>query len=419
MHRLTIVWLLFLWSFGLSAMAQINYSWDTFKPENSNLPAAQVTQLAKSQGDTLWIGTSNGLAFLVDSTIQDIAASSGWFVTALEIDPQGRLWVGTSSQGAFRRNIDGSFSEFSSNTLGGPGGFNHNHILSFAFDNNLVWIGTSGGGLYRYDGITWQLFNNQTTNGLLPFSDIPDLEMDEAGDLWIATSSAGLYAFKSNGTTFYFNTDSGLTHQHVQRLALDGNAWMWLGFAGQTGSDHLMRFNRQNSQFEIFNQNNSGLTHTNIWDIQQDSLGRFWFASNGSGYGLAYYDSLGFHAQSAFQNQSITDLVYALAPADSDFVFVGHFMGLSINRDQPGVGMASLEASSQGLIFPNPAKDWISTKKAQLQTAAWSMVSLNGQIVKTGHGFPISVVDLEPGPYLLHISPKNAPESWHRLIRTW
>ena len=94
-----------------------------------------------------------------------------------------------------------------------------------------AWFG--GAGLSVYDGKSWKLY---TTDDGLVGMEVNDIEIDNAGVLWIATDS-GVNSFNGSSWKIY-TVEAGLTDNYVWDIAIDpvGNKW----FGTNTG---ISRFN--------------------------------------------------------------------------------------------------------------------------------------------------------------------------------
>ena len=91
-------------------------------------------------------------------------------------------------------------------------GLPSNIIHSIIKDSRgILWIGT-GGGLCRFDGSAFQVYN--TTNGLVG-DNVYSIAEDKNGDLWIGCMSAGISRF--DGRSFQnFTTKNGLVSNNVR-----------------------------------------------------------------------------------------------------------------------------------------------------------------------------------------------------------
>jgi ligand-binding sensor domain-containing protein len=94
-----------------------------------------------------------------------------------------------------------------------------------AADQDGVWIGTAGGGLYRFSGSQLQILNQQNVG--LPSDNITKLAMGPDGALWIG-SDLGL-ARLANGS---LTSVKELAERGVDSLAVTGNGEIWAGVDG-------------------------------------------------------------------------------------------------------------------------------------------------------------------------------------------
>jgi ligand-binding sensor domain-containing protein len=102
-----------------------------------------------------------------------------------------------------------------------------NYVVSMLLDeNNLLWIGTWGGGLSLLDTQTLA-FRNFTVKDGLPGNFILSLELDKSGGLWIGTND-GLSRF--NGKTFQnFSAINGLKSKFIFSIEAASDHSLWVG----------------------------------------------------------------------------------------------------------------------------------------------------------------------------------------------
>lgn len=160
-------------------------------------------------------------------------------------DKTGALWFGTTGEGVYR--YDGnSFTNYTTRD-----GLNSNTIRSIIEDRARHIILGTDSGISRYDGIS---FVDMTKNSALSHSSISSLLEDKKGRLWIGDYKDGSY---DSGVYFYdpsYDDEDGFvdfyTVDHIQRdgdfrllrtngLEEDnaGNIW----FVGQNADD-LVRY---------------------------------------------------------------------------------------------------------------------------------------------------------------------------------
>ncbi len=106
--------------------------------------------------------------------------------------------------------------------------FNPNYIVSLVIDQSgIVWAGTWGGGLSRFDGQRWK---NYTSLDGLPGNHVFMLHIDQRGNLWIGTNN-GLARLR-DGQFDTFGLDDGLFGKAVFSMATDDSDSLWVGSYG-------------------------------------------------------------------------------------------------------------------------------------------------------------------------------------------
>jgi signal transduction histidine kinase/streptogramin lyase len=168
-----------------------------------------------SQG-ALWIGSEFGLFRWKEGELKIFSARDGFtpaYVLAITGDSAGDIWFGTAL-GELRRLHAGKFETFlpaDSRTdqsalraaaLADPFNFRKQGALSggerfwsLHFDaGNVLWIGTLGGGLLRFEGGKFTRF---TTSDGLPSDNINQILEDRSGQLWLGTGAGIVRVAKS------------------------------------------------------------------------------------------------------------------------------------------------------------------------------------------------------------------------------
>ena len=106
--------------------------------------------------------------------------------------------------------------------------YNPNYIVSMVVDaDGVVWAGTWGGGLARFDGQAWKAY---TVAEGLPGNHVFMLNLDPKGQLWIGTNN-GLA--RKNGEKFeVMTTNDGLFNNTVFSMATARDGTLWVGSFG-------------------------------------------------------------------------------------------------------------------------------------------------------------------------------------------
>ncbi|HXG65898.1 MAG TPA: two-component regulator propeller domain-containing protein, partial [Blastocatellia bacterium] len=142
--------------------------------------------------------------------------------------------------------------------------------------DGYLWLGTFG-GLARFDGVKFTIFNSGNTPGLKS-NRILSLCEGRDGTLWLGAETGEVMSFK-DGVGKTYTADDGLPGSYVWALKEDRAGTLWAGTV--TG---LARF--QDGQFVVYTMSD-GLPDNQVCSIHEDRAGRLWLATGG---GVARYD---------------------------------------------------------------------------------------------------------------------------------
>jgi ligand-binding sensor domain-containing protein len=107
--------------------------------------------------------------------------------------------------------------------------YNPNYIVAIEVDaQGVVWLGTWGGGLARFDGRSWR---NYTTKEGLPGNHVFMLHIDRGGQLWIGTNN-GLARMVNGKLEQTLTTANGLFANNVFAMATGADGSLWVGSFG-------------------------------------------------------------------------------------------------------------------------------------------------------------------------------------------
>lgn len=205
--------------------ALTQYRLDSWRTEQA-LPQDTVQTVLQTRDGYLWVGTQEGLArfdgvrFRVwdERTTPELGGGS---VLSLLEDSRGRLWIGLV--GGIARLEGGVFTNLRAGLSQG--------ISAWSFletPDGDVWVATSGAGLFRYRGDDRKAF---TVSDGLPTNDLRSVCRDRAGDLWIGTTGKGVVRMQG-GTLSVFDTRSGLSSDFVRSVVAHPDGGIWAGTAG-------------------------------------------------------------------------------------------------------------------------------------------------------------------------------------------
>lgn len=258
---------------GLSLLDPKSEQWETYNiPEG--LGDAFVYDVLKTRNGDVWIATWSGVNRIRGGDLKDrskwelhtVQSTGGGlpndWVYGLAEGKDGEVWLGT--EGGLARFAGGRWENWNhAKGLGAPYekvknaiafdndpakvsehharqkqemgladvqvAYNPNYIVSLAVDREgVVWAGTWGGGLSRFDGRQWTQF---TTAEGLPGNHVFMLHLDPKGQLWIGTNN-GLARPKAGGGFEVLTTHEGLFGNAVFSMATARDGTLWVGSFG-------------------------------------------------------------------------------------------------------------------------------------------------------------------------------------------
>jgi ligand-binding sensor domain-containing protein/two-component sensor histidine kinase len=195
-------------------------------------------------------------------------------------DKRGFTWIGTDD-GLNRydghnflvfKNIPGKASSISGNT-----------ITDLHEDKDgILWIATADGGISRYDHRMppekkFQQFKHQPgDSNSIPVNIVNALEEGSNGDLWLATSGAGVIRFDKQKEKFLKPARIGTWT--INDMAFDKKGMIWAGREG--GS--ILKVDPSTMQWQMDPQYNNiyaSLPHVVVTRLFRDSKQNIWFGS--------------------------------------------------------------------------------------------------------------------------------------------
>ncbi|MCH8294177.1 response regulator, partial [Candidatus Poribacteria bacterium] len=203
----------------------------------NGLPSNNVTAVYAAPDGMIWFATnSNGASRydgekFVNFTVKD-GLVSNWLID-IDGDTDGTVWVGAEN-GVSRYNpprsplakggSKGGFVTFSeTNELA------HRLVLRIHTDaNGIVWFGTLGSGVFRYDG---KALVNFTTEDGLAYNDVWAIYSDLDGNIWFGTRGGGVSRYDGVAWTS-LDTRDGLAHNVVMSIYQDASGALWFGTQG-------------------------------------------------------------------------------------------------------------------------------------------------------------------------------------------
>lgn len=204
--------------------------WDLFTVENTKkgLPNDWVYGLAEGKNGEIWMATEGGLARYKDGKWDNWNHSKGLGAPFEKVKDDIKF---NSDPGQISTHHAKQKEEMG--LQGVTIAYNPNYIIALQVDEDgVVWCGTWGGGLARFDGKTWR---NYTVADGLPGNHVFMLHRDPSGKMWIGTNN-GLA--RRDGDKFVVTTtEQGLFSNNVFSMTTGADGDQWVGSFG--GVAHL------------------------------------------------------------------------------------------------------------------------------------------------------------------------------------
>jgi ligand-binding sensor domain-containing protein/serine phosphatase RsbU (regulator of sigma subunit) len=194
--------------------------------ENIAVPNLPVRYLEQDQKDGLWLaGELDGVYHYSTATkkLVSVQALNPYFrlnrITALEVDTEGKLWIGTL-EGLLRYDPETNEVE----RLSQENGINRNHISAIFASKERIWVGSR----QSQQGINY--IQGKTVFQLpLPMVLTPTCFFENGNEVWIGTENQGIFVVQDDSLAGIHTTDEGLISNHIAFISKDKNGDIWVG----------------------------------------------------------------------------------------------------------------------------------------------------------------------------------------------
>lgn len=293
-------------SYSLDPKKQISQyiceNWTT----KDNLPSNSLLHLCQSKDGYIWISSYQGLIrfdginFKVFNK-KNINLFENDIIREIAVDQDGVLWITTQASG-FLSYREGTFTNH-----GRELGIKHLYRALFIDSKNQIWSASPDKGWFYYDRKAFHFLESTTP---LTNIEVRTIAESKNGIMWFGTLGKGLYRYE-NGTFTIFTTADGLPNNNIYSLYVDNQNGLWIGtgnglcyFDGKTFSissiknpetitsitkdkhnnlwfgstNGLYRKKADTGDFEYLSSNN-GLTHDFIVDMLFDVEENLWMTN--------------------------------------------------------------------------------------------------------------------------------------------
>ncbi|RRJ85264.1 ligand-binding sensor domain-containing protein [Aestuariirhabdus litorea] len=201
-------------------------AWEVYTVENTDggVPNDWVYGLAEGLNGDLWMATEGGLALYRDGQWKNWRHADGLGAPYELMEKQNPVRTDPAqfSEHHARQKIEMGLEGVST-------AYNPNYIISLVVDDEgVVWAGTWGAGLSRFDGERWTTL---TMDDGLPNNHIFALYIDSKKRLWVGTSK-GLARREADGSFRVFTRADGLYSDAVFSMSEESEGVYWIGSFG-------------------------------------------------------------------------------------------------------------------------------------------------------------------------------------------
>ncbi len=328
--------LLILSSLFISCNDQVrDENQSTTLQKNSELSKVAVPQSGFSSGlldkdGNLWFASNGGGVFFFDGisftnyTKKD-GLSSNQVFSIIE-DNRNNLWYGTQNgltkyNGERFESIPLPYQDTTSGWIRKVYPvLNPNAVHSLATDNeDNLWIGTAGGGAYKYDRKNFQPYLTEIgrkQEDSLFHNWIPFIRKDNKGNIWFASMThGGVNQFDGEKFT-QFSIKDGLSDSQVRTIFCDNSGKIWLGFNGNRNSGLTVYDGKSFKTYSV----EDGLCNKRIRAIYEDKKGNLWLGAHLGK--LCIFDGQNFSEFSS-NGQTYSGILFILGDSEDNVWFGG------------------------------------------------------------------------------------------------
>lgn len=267
--------------FGTYKLGLYSYNESVNKFHTESFPnfdkKPDVNCMVASPDGYVWIGTDNsGLWKWYPKSdrheyIHDATEATPNAVTALASSPDGELYIGKFAKGLFKYK-DGQVSLLKTDSE-----IDRSYVWSMDFDKNgILWIGTLGNGVIRYDlrNGTVEQFTN--ANSELKSDYIISILPSQDGNVYIGTSGGvGCYDSRAKTlTSVSIGDDSSLNNSKIMQIIEDSRGLLWIS----TTSGLKVLDRKKGKVHDI--QNGDTTFGADVLGIIEDNSGSIWVSNS-------------------------------------------------------------------------------------------------------------------------------------------
>lgn len=334
-------------------------------------------------------------------------------VYAICVDAFNDIWLGTSGYGVIHLKVSKTpqgkyrldeYDQLSHPVEARPLSIKSNIVYTIVEEKpNLLWFGTRGGGIYRYNALAKEIEVHIQASGneknRLSNNDVLSLYIDRQEQLWIG-SSGGLDRLFLQNKPYrieHFTQHEGLPNNTIHGILEDLNANIWLS------TNHgLVMYNREQNTFKNFDSND-GLKNNEFTDgaaFQSVNSPKLFFGGI-DGLDMVYPHKL--HTENYFPRLTVTEFQVrnaTVTPGDDSHI---------LTRNIDMTDNIILKYDQNFISFFFTTLDYWNKQKSEY---GYFLENFDKEWNYIGQQQTVSLTNIPPGHYKLNINYTNENGDW-------
>jgi signal transduction histidine kinase/CheY-like chemotaxis protein len=261
--------------------------------ESDGLAGGSVVAVLEDRQGGLWAGTNRGLSWYDGQRFVRLTEADGvppGAIGGLAEDPRGRVWLTAYGSGlayaSAVRPAAGQRPRF--RRVGPADGLGEIRLQSLHLDRHgILWSGSNGGGLVRYDGTR---FTTVTTADGLPSNSIGVVADGPDSAVWVSAWGTGVSQLQGR-VTARLSRGQGLPANHVGALLTDRSGRLWLGLTPE--AEEPGGLCRYDADTLVCLSQRNGLGADAVFSLHEDARGVLWIGTAG---GVSQFDGQAFQS---------------------------------------------------------------------------------------------------------------------------
>ncbi|MCF8366385.1 MAG: hypothetical protein K9H16_11425 [Bacteroidales bacterium] len=310
--------------------------------DSTSLRSNNINQILVDEAGILWIGTEKGLnrfdpAIGKFERISNTHLNQNEAITALTLDKNNNLWIGTRYSGLIRLNIGNLSHDSFVAEPDNQNSLTSNFIISLYIDSkNNLWGGLSDGNIFYFT-------ESRKSFGLIEYDFLDEHEKmlnlatdfteDDSGNIWITTYGNSLLFLDTKTLSLTQHNKSRKNTPEIPAVLtcveFFNDSLLFMG----TDLNGLLVFNINSKHLSYFSEGNeqNHILYRTVKTLFTDSNGNLWIGTNGKGINILSPYMINFSTITQSSPKDIAlqfSSVRSILQENDSILWVGGYTGL-------------------------------------------------------------------------------------------